>query len=309
MSDRRETLVLGMGCFWGAQKRMAALPGVLETEVGYAGGSFPDPTYDAVLDFEQRLLRGSVSGRNHAEVVKVVYDPELLLPEAVLAWFWENHDPTQLDRQGNDFGSNYRSAIYTTTPEQREAALATRDAYQRALSAAGYGPIVTEIAPLVSYTPAEEYHQHYLLKHPNGYCGLGGTGVRMPHSFWRTLAERHLPPLARWIACEQGTERPFTGPHLDERRPGVYVDRLSNAPLFRSEAKFESPCGWPSFHEAIPGAVTLHEDRSHGMIRTEVRSASTGIHLGHVFDDGPPPTGLRYCINGEVLRFIPDVHP
>ncbi len=173
--DNAQSIVLGMGCFWGAEKRMSALPGVVNAVVGYAGGDYEDPSYKQVL-YSEYLPEV----RNHAEVVKVVYDPAATSAEKVLIGFWQNHDPTQGDRQGNDRGSNYRSAIYFTDQGQQEAARMTRDRYQKALSEAGYGPITTEIAPLKKFYTAEEYHQDYLVKNPNGYCGLGGTGVKYP---------------------------------------------------------------------------------------------------------------------------------
>jgi peptide methionine sulfoxide reductase msrA/msrB len=403
-----DTVVLGMGCFWGAEKRMSALPGVVDVESGYANGSIAT-NYEAVLEHEQALRRGKVSGRNHAEVVKVSFDTAKVSLEDVLIRFWESHDPTQGDRQGNDVGSNYRSAIYTHSDAQRAVALSTRAAYQKALTAAGRGTISTDIAPLETYGAAEAYHQDYLQKNPNGYCGLGGTGVAYPREaalgsspmpaatiepilaldakrldverqlivfesdecpyceqfkrdvldhwkspvavarsrspdppqgctlekplfatptivlfergkevsrytgyggeqerFWKWLGFRLLTPEQQKIAFEQGTEQPFTGSNLDEKRRGTFVDPVSGVPLFRSDSKFDSGTGWPSFFKPLDGAVTLHEDVSAGMKRVEVRSASSGIHLGHVFDDGPPPTHQRYCINGNVLKFVPD---
>jgi len=398
-----DSIVLGMGCFWGAEKRMAAIPGVLDVESGYANGDIAG-TYDAVLAHERMRQWGKTSLRNHAEVVKVTFDPAKVDLETVLIQFWESHNPTQGDRQGNDVGSNYRSAVYTHDASQQAVALKTRDTYQTALTAAGLGRITTEIAPLEKYFTAEEYHQDYLVKNPDGYCGLGGTGVKYPGAssaaqsaasavppldpatldlqrqlivfesadciycqkfkadvldhwqspvaiarslspqapagwtlakalfatptivlfeqgrevsrytgyngdtgrFWQWLGFHLLTPAQQKIAFEQGTEYPGTGSHLDEKRPGTFVDPLSGAPLFRSDAKYESGSGWPSFFNPLPGAITLHEDDSHGMRRVEVRSASSGIHLGHVFDDGPPPTGKRYCINGNVLKFVPD---
>lgn len=394
-----ESIVFGMGCFWGAERRMSEIPGVVDVEVGYAGGDTEGVDYQDVLRLERAIKRGKTDRTNHAEVVKVRFDPDRVSLERVLIGFWQNHDPTQGHRQGNDVGSNYRSAIYTNSEEQRRLALATRDAYQEALTAAGYGPITTEIAPLRNYSRAEGFHQDYLEKNPNGYCGLASTGVAFPGEaaeterprlsatgleskrqlivfeaedcpycklfrnevlddwqseipfattlsfeppegftlakslfatptivlfeegrevsrytgykgdrdrFWKWLGFQVLTPEQQRIAFEQGTERPFRGSHLDEKRPGVFVDPISGAPLFRSDSKFESGTGWPSFFQPIQGAITLHEDNSHGMRRTEVRSASTGIHLGHVFDDGPPPSGKRYCINGNVLTFVPD---
>ncbi|MBK5968939.1 Peptide methionine sulfoxide reductase MsrA [Thiorhodovibrio litoralis] len=401
-ADATDQIVLGMGCFWGAEKRMSELPGVLDVVSGYAGGERADPSYRKVLADER-------TGRlkNHAEVVQVTFDPQQISLEQVLAGFWENHDPTQGDRQGNDVGSNYRSAIYYQNDAQAAVARRTKERYQQALSDAGYGAITTEIAPLEAFYPAESDHQDYLKKNPNGYCGLGGTGVDYPGSgeraqspakqspaqpplvgselsperqlvvfeaegcgycalfedqvlsdwaspvpvratlssqppsgwtlaeplwatptivlfeqgresarhtgyngdpaaFWRWLAQQTLSPEAFEIAYGKGTEAPFSGSLLDNRRPGTYVDPVTGAPLFRSDSKFKSGTGWPSFFQPIEGAVSMHDDRSHGMRRTEVRSASSGIHLGHVFNDGPPPTGKRFCINSGVLRFVPD---
>ena len=401
-SVQLDSIVLGMGCFWGAEKRMSELPGVVDVESGYANGDIQG-SYEAVLAQERALRLGMSKKRNHAEVVKVSYDPAKTTLEAVLARFWESHDPTQGDRQGNDVGSNYRSAVYTRSAAQLETAKKTRDTYQAALTQAGRGAITTEVAPLKAYFPAEDYHQDYLVKNPKGYCGLGGTGVKYPGSagaatpakaappldakalafdrqlvvfeaedcafckqfkaevldhwkspvavtrtlnpnppagwklgkalfatptivlfekgkevsrytgyngeqprFWKWLGYQLLTPEQRRIAFEQGTEMAFTGSHLDEKRPGWFVDPISGARLFRSDTKFNSGTGWPSFFNPVEGAITLHEDVSHGMKRVEVRSASSGIHLGHVFDDGPPPTGKRYCINGNVLKFVPD---
>ncbi len=397
-----DSIVLGMGCFWGAEKRMGELNGVLDVESGYANGDI-EGSYEAVLALEKTVQRGQTQKRNHAEVIKVSFDPAKVSLDTVLARFWESHDPTQGNRQGNDIGTNYRSAIYTHNDAQLAVANKTRDVYQMALKAGGRGAITTEIAPLKKYFKAEEYHQDYLKKNPNGYCGLGGTGVKYPGTaaptkalaptkpldpkslnlkrqlivfeaedcpyckqfkaeildswksavpvarsmsslppagwtlekalfatptivlfesgkeisrftgyngekprFWKWLGFHLLTPEQQKIAFEQGTERPGTGSHLDEKRPGTFVDPITGAALFRSDTKFNSGTGWPSFFNPLQGALTEHIDNDHGMRRVEVRSASSGIHLGHVFDDGPPPTGKRYCINGNVLKFVPD---
>lgn len=165
-----ERLVVGMGCFWGAERMFWKAPGVYTTAVGYAGGFTPNPTYEEVC-----------SGRTgHTEVVLAVFDPARTSYEELLKVFWEGHDPTQGLRQGNDVGSQYRSAVYTETEHAREVAEATRDAFQGRLAQAGFGVITTEIAPAGPFYYAEEYHQQYLHKVPNGYCGLGGTGVSCP---------------------------------------------------------------------------------------------------------------------------------
>lgn len=164
------TLVFAMGCFWGAEKKFWQLDGVYTTAVGYTGGFTPNPTY--------REVCSGMTG--HTEVVLVVYDPKTVSAAQLLKIFWESHDPTQGMRQGNDVGTQYRSAIYSSDDEQLNAALASRDAYQTMLSAAGYAQITTEIQPATSFFYAEEDHQQYLAKNPQGYCGLGGTGVACP---------------------------------------------------------------------------------------------------------------------------------
>jgi peptide-methionine (S)-S-oxide reductase len=165
-----ETMVVGMGCFWGAERTFWSLPGVWVTAVGYAGGMTPNPSYEEVC-----------SGRTgHTEAVLVVFDPAQISYEALLKVFWEHHDPTQGMRQGNDVGTQYRSAIYTTGPEQQEIAERSAAAYNEQLAAAGYGPVTTEITESTDFYFAEGYHQQYLAKNPNGYCGLGGTGVSCP---------------------------------------------------------------------------------------------------------------------------------
>ena len=165
-----ETAVFALGCFWGAERKFWQTPGVFTTAVGYAGGQTPNPTYEEVC-----------SGRtNHSEAVLVVFDPAKVSYEQLLKVFWEAHDPTQGMRQGNDAGTQYRSAIYWNDEAQRKAAEASRDAFQGSLDASGYGPITTEIAEAGSFYYAEPYHQQYLSKNPGGYCGLGGTGVSCP---------------------------------------------------------------------------------------------------------------------------------
>jgi len=168
--EGHRTAMFGLGCFWGAERRFWELPGVAVTMVGYSGGETENPTYEEVC-----------SGRTgHAEVVRIVYDPAVISYEELLKVFWESHDPTQGMRQGNDVGTQYRSAIYFTTEEERAAAEASKAVYQARLKESGYGPITTEISPARPFYFAEDYHQQYLAKNPHGYCGLGGTGVSCP---------------------------------------------------------------------------------------------------------------------------------
>jgi peptide methionine sulfoxide reductase msrA/msrB len=395
-----ESIVLGMGCFWGAEKRMSALNGVINVESGYAGGDDKNAGYNEVLGLEKQISFGKTKQINHAEVIKVSFQPQVVGLEEVLITFWENHNPTQGNRQGNDIGTNYRSAIYFNSPQQQQIAEKTLKTYQTAMSKNNIGTITTEIAPLKNYIIAEEYHQDYLQKNPNGYCGLGGTGVAYPGhgedkinnfpaldaktlnktiqliayeaeqcnfckefkkdildnwqsstpiqttkstlapngwkltkiifatptivlfkngkeidrftgyggkpmEFWQWLGKNLLTGEDAEIAFNQATERAGTGLHLKENRNGDFVDPITGKVLFKSNTKFKSGTGWPSFSEVESDAVTLHTDTSHGMTRTEVRSASSGIHLGHLFNDGPSASGKRFCINGNVLKFMP----
>ena len=294
--------VFGLGCFWGAERVFWQLDGVYATAVGYAGGFTPNPTYEEVC-----------SGRTgHTEAVLVVFYPEKVSYRELLTAFWEAHDPTQGMRQGNDTGTQYRSAIYYADDEQRKIAEETRDAYGRALGDAGYGPITTEIAPAGPFYYAEDYHQQYLQKVPNGYCGLGSTGVSCPVGIeasndgpprtdeeWR----ERLSPEQYAVLREAATELPFSGEYVDPDEDGLYHCAACANPLFDSHAKYHSGTGWPSFTETVsPDAVELVEDLSHGMVRTEVRCARCHSHLGHVFDDGPRDAGGRqWCMNSVAL--------
>ena len=174
-----ERAMFGMGCFWGAERKFWEAPGVYSTAVGYAAGYTPNPTYEEVCS--------GLTGHN--EVVLVLFDPKVTSYAELLRVFWENHDPTQGMRQGNDVGTQYRSGIYVFSPEQRQQAEASRDAYQRVLSANGYGPITTEILDAPEFYYAEDYHQQYLAKNPGGYCGLGGTGLECPTGIKARAAE------------------------------------------------------------------------------------------------------------------------
>ncbi len=306
------TAIFGLGCFWGAERVFWKTGGVYTTAVGYAGGFTSNPTYEEVC--------GGRTG--HTEAVLVVFDPEKISYEALLAVFWEGHDPTQEMRQGNDRGTQYRSAIYYEGEDQRKAIEQTRAAFEKELQRAGYGPIATEIAPAGPFYYAEDYHQQYLHKVPNGYCGLGGTGVSCPvgtgvdtsaepetgdalrpmpssDEEWR----ERLSPEQYAVLREAGTERPFSGAYVDTDADGLYHCAACGNPLFDGETKYHSGTGWPSFTEAVsPDAVELVEDRSHGMVRTEACCARCHSHLGHVFDDGPRDSGgQRWCMNSTAL--------
>jgi peptide methionine sulfoxide reductase msrA/msrB len=285
------------------------MPGVYTTAAGYSGGFTKNPTYGEVC-----------SGRTgHTEAVLVAFDPDLVSYEELLKTFFEEHDPTQGMRQGNDFGTQYRSAIYYTTDEQRRTAEMARDTYDAALRNAGFDPITSEIAPAGRFYYAEEEHQQYLHKSPNGYCGLEGTGVScsIPKAVDQTgdglmpIAEneeewrKRLSPEQYEVLRQSGTERAFTGEYTDVEDDGMYRCGACGNPLFDSSTKYHSGCGWPSFTEAVSAnAVELLQDTSHGMVRTEVRCSRCDSHLGHVFDDGPRDRGgERWCINSLSLDF------
>ena len=301
-----ETAVFALGCFWGAERLFWRIPGVYTTAAGYSGGYTKNPTYEEVCS----------GNTGHAEAVLVAFDAAKVSYNSLLKTFFEEHNPTQGMRQGNDIGTQYRSAIYYTNGEQQRTAEMARAEYDRALRKAGLAPVTTEIAESGPFYYAEAYHQQYLYKVPNGYCGLKGTGVSCPISEttngedklkelpatddeWR----RRLTPEQYAVLRQTGTERAFTGEYADTEDDGVYRCGACGNPLFDSGAKFHSGTGWPSFTEAVsPGALELLEDATHGMRRTEVRCARCHSHLGHVFDDGPREAGgQRYCMNSLAL--------
>ncbi len=306
-----QTAVFALGCFWGAERLFWRMPGVFTTAVGYAGGFTPNPTYEEVCS--------GLTG--HAEAVLVAFDPSKVSYESLLKTFFEEHDPTQGMRQGNDVGTQYRSAIYYTSDEQRHSAEMAQAMYNEALQKAGMNPTTTDIEPAGPFYYAEDVHQQYLHKVPNGYCGLQSTGVsysipaagpdsgdglkELPASDdeWR---ERLTPERYR-VLRQAGTEQAFTGEHVDTEDGGLYRCGACGNPLFDSGAKFHSGSGWPSFTEAVsPEAVELLEDTSHGMRRTEVRCARCHSHLGHLFDDGPREAGgQRWCMNSLSLDLDP----
>ena len=326
-----EIAVFAMGCFWGAERIFWRLPGVFATAVGYAGGFTRNPTYNETC-----------TGRTgHTEAVLVVYDPEQISYRRLLEVFFTEHDPTQVNGQGNDHGTQYRSAVYVTTDEQLAEATAGFEVFGKALADAGKRPIATELAPAGEFFYAEEYHQQYLHKNPGGYCGLQGTGVvcQLPGPLadlgvdldaeeapvtdpstdpkLKPLAQsddewkQRLTPAQYQVLREAGTERAFAGAYTDVEEPGLYRCMACGNPLYTSDTKFHSGSGWPSFTEAVsPTAIEVIEDHSHGMTRTEVRCGRCHSHLGHVFPDGPRDKGgLRYCMNSCALDLDQQAEP
>lgn len=296
-------IYLAGGCFWGVEKYIGLIRGVQATEVGYANGKTADPSYEQVCS-------GSTG---HAETVKTTYNPNTIPLEFLLRLFMEVIDPTSLNRQGNDRGSQYRSGIYYSDPQDKATCQRIIEEFQPLYDR----PIVVEVLPLENYYPAEEYHQKYLEKSPGGYCHIGparfdkaAKAVVDPSLYAKKSQEdlaQILSPLSFSVTQKNATEPPFDNAYWQEFRPGIYVDITTGEPLFLSTDKFDSGCGWPSFAKPLdPNVLEEKVDASHGMIRTEIRSRLGDAHLGHVFDDGPTEQGgLRYCINSASLRFIP----
>ena len=386
-----EKIVLGSGCFWGAEKGYEGLQGVEDAVSGYADGYGIKPTYREIIKIKNRFKEN-----NFAEVVEVTFNNEVITLRSLLEHFYESHDPTQLNKQGNDIGTQYRSTILYTNPAQKELIEEVTDEFQQLLYENGYGEIETLIKPLNNFYRAEEYHQDYIKKNPNGYCPDHSTGVvfntikkkkdidnslllegkfilvidsqdycpycekfkqdvandykgsiplvyrtaieldglEIKTPTWATPtiifledgreqfsyqgymnAELFYKGLGKFklgkteaydVAFNQGTDARFCKEYeIFKNTPdGIFVDKLSGAPLFDTRDRFVSRSGWLSFTASIPNSTYELPDNSYGMRRTEVKSLSTNIHLGHVFNDGP--NGMpRYCINATVLEFIP----
>ncbi len=289
--------IFAAGCFWGVQAAFDAVPGVWSTRVGYTGGSAVNPSYEQVC-------RGNTG---HAEAVEIAYDPEQVSYDELLDVFFSIHNPTTRDRQGPDIGHQYRSAVFYLNAGQKEAAVAKILELNR--SGKFPTPIVTEIVPAKTFYPAEDYHQDYLKK--QGLKTCGSNDMRMEEEEEEETDneqewKRKLTPLQYDVLRRKGTERPFTGRYYRFDEDGTYSCAACGNPIFMSQDKFDSGCGWPSFDKAIPGHVKFTPDFSHGMERIEVTCARCGSHLGHVFEDGPTETGDRFCINSAAMDFTPE---
>lgn len=388
---KSEKIVLGLGCFWGAEKRFEAMPGVINVVSGYADGRGFDPTYRNITQAQQRF-----NPDNYAEVIEVSFNPMLISAQDLIIAFYEMHNPTQGNGQGNDIGTQYRSTILYTHPEQAQAAAQLTPLYQQALNENGYGTITTLIKPLDTFYPAEAYHQDYIANNPNGYCPDHSTGVKFdgsvkqiasvdnsalsqgqhivvidapdcpycekfkenvanayagsipmhfrgaqqlqgltvtsptwatptllfmqdgievhgvqgyvaPKKFYKLLGAFKLGDSEAFnVAFNKGTDSQFCKQYEQFKNvgAGVFFDTLSGEPLFDTDYQFNSGTGWLSFTQAVQDNVTYHEDNSLGMRRVEIKAKTSGIHLGHVFDDGPNGQP-RYCVNATVLGFTP----
>ena len=297
------------GCFWGTEHFFRQINGVSNTQVGYANSLIPNPTYKEVCTGQTQAAEG----------VKVEYDPEQVTLDFLIQLYLMTIDPTSVNRQGNDVGTQYRTGIYYTTADQQRTILDELAKESQLYSE----PIAVEVKQLQNFYPAEEYHQRYLEKNPTGYCHINprlfeiARNARMTQqaevdaSAYARPSDSDLRTLLTTeqyaVTQENATEPPFRNEYFDNHRKGIYVDVTTGEPLFLSTDKFDSRCGWPSFSRPINDSVIVEKsDTSHGMIRTEVRSRAGDAHLGHVFPDGPKDRGgLRYCINSASLRFIP----
>ncbi|WP_027009426.1 bifunctional peptide-methionine (S)-S-oxide reductase MsrA/peptide-methionine (R)-S-oxide reductase MsrB [Conchiformibius kuhniae] len=295
-----KTIYLAGGCFWGLEAYFQRIDGVLDAVSGYANGKTEKPSYEDVVHRDT----------GHAETVKVVYDADKLTLDDILQYYFRVIDPTSLNKQGNDRGTQYRTGVYYTDPAEQGiiAAAFAREQPKHTQK------IVVENLPLQRFDEAEEYHQDYLLKNPNGYCHIDIRKADEPLPHKKTSAKPSQDELRRTLTAEQyrvtqenGTERAFSHEYDHLFADGIYVDVVGGKPLFSSADKYDSGCGWPSFTKPIEAAaVSEHEDNSYNMRRVEVRSQAADSHLGHVFPDGPPDKGgLRYCINGASLKFVP----
>lgn len=312
MDELNNTAVatLAGGCFWCVASDMKKLPGVVKVVSGYAGGTGKNPTYESYAD------------KGHLEAVQIYYERRRLSYEQLLNYFMRHIDPTDAGGQFADRGSSYRTAIFYADAQEKE--IAKKVLQDVAGSGSFDRPIVTELIQFTGFYPAEDYHQDYDVKNPLRYKYYRSGSGR--EAFIREIREKDQSqsPVPKYtkpddetlrkkltkiqydVTQKNRTEPPFENEYDTHKKEGIYVDIVSGEPLFSSRDKFSSGTGWPSFSKPLEkDNIAEKEDRSHFMIRTEVRSRHADSHLGHVFPDGPKPSGLRYCVNSSALRFIP----
>ena len=301
--EKENVIYLAGGCFWGLEKLMQSIPGVIDAQSGYANGT-------GKADAKYQTILGGKTG--FRETVRVEYDPaKVSLDHLLLAYFYVI-DPTVLNKQGNDTGTQYQTGIYYTNTQVQAVVERIVE-----LERGRHKVFAVEVGPLKNYYPAEEYHQNYLDKNLGGYCHISPAKIKLLSSL-KIDAGAYKKPAAETIrdklTAEQfqvtqqnGTEQPFHNEFWDKFAKGIYVDIVTGEPLFSSTDKYQSSCGWPAFTKPIEAPLLVErKDTSYGMVRTEVRSRSGDSHLGHVFTgDRESPNGVRYCINSASLRFIP----
>ncbi|MDP8032746.1 peptide-methionine (R)-S-oxide reductase MsrB [Pasteurella atlantica] len=297
-TENLQQIYLAGGCFWGIEAYMEKIYGVKDAVSGYANGKTSQTNYQLI------------GKTDHAETVKVTYDANKISLEKLLKYYFQVIDPTSVNKQGNDRGRQYRTGVYYQNEMDKAVVLNVIEQQQKKYQ----DKIQVEVEPLKNYVLAEDYHQDYLAKNPNGYCHIdlekANKVIIDPNDYPKPSDKElkaKLTPLQYSVTQKKNTEHSFSNEYWDNFKDGIYVDVTTGEPLFSSMDKFESGCGWPSFTKPIDkDVVNYDDDTSFNMVRTEVLSRSGQAHLGHVFDDGPKDKGgLRYCINSAAIKFIP----